>query len=156
VTDLNAATVDVVLPSLDEASALPWVLERIPPTWRAIVVDNGSSDGSDAIASALGATVVHEPERGFGAACQTGLLAAEAEFVCFYDCDASLDPGLLPALVQEVADGKTDLVLGRRRPKGTKNLFTFAQVSLLQAARALRAQGIDVAVVGIPSPGTSA
>ncbi|WP_285536112.1 DUF6119 family protein [Streptomyces lavendulae] len=38
----------------------------------------------------------------------------------------------------------------------TKNLFTFAQVSLLQAARALRAQGIDVAVVGIPSPGTSA
>ncbi|MCY0940478.1 glycosyltransferase family 2 protein [Streptomyces antarcticus] len=110
--------VDVVLPCLDEASALPWVLERIPPAWRAIVVDNGSSDGSGAIASALGACVVYQPERGFGAACQAGLLAAEAEFVCFCDCDASLDPGLLPVFVQEVADGKADLVLGRRWPQG--------------------------------------
>lgn len=114
----NAVTVDVVLPCLDEARALPWVLERIPPTWRAIVVDNGSTDGSGAIASALGATVVYQPERGFGAACQAGLLAAEAEFVCFCDCDASMDPGLLPAFVQEVADGGADLVLGRRRPQG--------------------------------------
>lgn len=114
----NAVTVDVVLPCLDEARALPWVLARIPPTWRAIVVDNGSTDGSGAIASALGATVVYEPERGFGAACHAGLLAAEAEFVCFCDCDASLDPGLLPAFVQEVADGTADLVLGRRRPRG--------------------------------------
>ncbi|MEU9002803.1 glycosyltransferase family 2 protein [Streptomyces sp. NPDC048551] len=134
-TDLNAATVDVVLPSLDEASALPWVLERIPPTWRASVVDNGSSDGSDAIASALGATVVHEPERGFGAACQTGLLAAEAEFVCFCDCDASLDPGLLPALVQEVADGKTDLVLGRRRPQGRRAWPVHARAANLVLSR---------------------
>ncbi|MFC9336915.1 glycosyltransferase family 2 protein [Streptomyces sp. NPDC057020] len=111
-------TVDVVLPCLDEAEALPWVLARIPPGWRAIVVDNGSTDGSAALAAELGATVVHEPRRGFGAACHAGLLASEAEFVCFCDCDASLDPGLLPGLVRRVADGSADLVLGRRRPTG--------------------------------------
>ncbi|MFJ2650114.1 glycosyltransferase family 2 protein [Streptomyces sp. NPDC087420] len=110
-------TVDVVLPCLDEARALPWVLDRLPAGWRAIVVDNGSADGSAEIAAGLGATVVHEPRRGFGAACHAGLLAAEAEFVCFCDCDASLDPGLLPAFVAEVAAGRADLVLGRRRPQ---------------------------------------
>ncbi|WP_406066849.1 glycosyltransferase family 2 protein [Streptomyces sp. NBC_01077] len=111
-------TVDVVLPCLDEAEALPWVLARIPAGWRPIVVDNGSTDGSAALAAGLGATVVHEPRRGFGSACHAGLLAAEAEFVCFCDCDASLDPGLLPGLVRDVADGSADLVLGRRRPTG--------------------------------------
>ncbi|MFD4242168.1 glycosyltransferase family 2 protein [Streptomyces sp. NPDC058525] len=114
----NAATVDVVLPCLDEARALPWVLERIPPGWRAIVVDNGSGDGSGDLARDLGATVVEEPRRGFGAACHTGLMAARSEIVCFCDCDASLDPGLLPALVREVAEGRADLMLGRRRPQG--------------------------------------
>ncbi|MFD5424983.1 glycosyltransferase family 2 protein [Streptomyces sp. NPDC127084] len=115
---MSPMTVDVVLPCLDEAEALPWVLARIPAGWRAIVVDNGSTDGSAALAAGLGATVVHEPRRGFGAACHAGLVAADAEFVCFCDCDASLDPGLLPGLVRTVADGSTDLVLGRRRPTG--------------------------------------
>ncbi|MHA4779057.1 glycosyltransferase family 2 protein [Streptomyces sp. MSC1_001] len=109
-------TVDVVLPCLDEAGALPWVLTRIPSGWRAIVVDNGSTDGSADVAAGLGATVVHEPRRGFGAACHAGLLAADADIVCFCDCDASLDPGLLPGLVRSVAEGSADLVLGRRRP----------------------------------------
>ncbi|MFB6626304.1 glycosyltransferase family 2 protein [Streptomyces sp. NPDC056374] len=109
-------TVDVVLPCLDEAEALPWVLGRIPAGWRAVVVDNGSTDGSAALAGGLGATVVQEPRRGFGAACHAGLLASDAEFVCFCDCDASLDPGLLPRLLTPVADESADLVLGRRRP----------------------------------------
>ncbi|WP_348772256.1 glycosyltransferase [Streptomyces sp. RPA4-5] len=82
------APVDVVLPCLDEAAALPWVLARIPAGWRAIVVDNGSTDGSAETARGLGATVVHEPRRGFGAACHAGLLAADADIVCFCDCDA--------------------------------------------------------------------
>ncbi|MGR8007198.1 glycosyltransferase family 2 protein [Streptomyces hypolithicus] len=107
----------MVLPCLDEAAALPWVLARIPDGWRAVVVDNGSSDGSADIARELGATVVREPRRGFGAACHAGLLAAKSEFVCFCDCDASLDPGLLTGFVRQVADGDADLVLGRRRPQ---------------------------------------
>ncbi|WP_409467586.1 glycosyltransferase family 2 protein [Streptomyces sp. HC307] len=111
-------TVDVVLPCLDEADALPWVLERIPAGWRALVVDNGSTDGSADLARALGATVVHEPRRGFGAACHAGLTAAGADIVCFCDCDASLDPSLLVPFVREVHGGAADLVLGRRRPQG--------------------------------------
>ncbi|AVZ76448.1 glycosyltransferase [Streptomyces lunaelactis] len=114
-----AGGVDVVLPCLDEAEALPWVLERIPAGWRAVVVDNGSADGSAEIARALGASVVHETRRGFGAACHAGLEAAEAEYVCFCDCDASLDPGLLTDFVRQVAGGESDLVLGRRRPQGS-------------------------------------
>jgi len=117
VTDSTASRADVVLPCLDEAAALPWVLERIPAGWRAIVVDNGSTDDSAAIARSLGATVVHEPRRGFGAACHAGLLAADADVVCFCDCDASLDPGLLAGFVRSVAGGDADLVLGRRRPQ---------------------------------------
>ncbi|MFI8766722.1 glycosyltransferase family 2 protein [Streptomyces sp. NPDC053792] len=113
---VTPVTVDVVLPCLDEAEALPWVLARVPAGWRAIVVDNGSADGSAALAARLGATVVHEPRRGFGSACHAGLLASDAEFVCFCDCDATLDPGLLPGLVATVEEGGADLVLGRRRP----------------------------------------
>ncbi|WP_066955831.1 glycosyltransferase family 2 protein [Streptomyces lushanensis] len=110
------APVDVVLPCLDEAAALPWVLGRIPTGWRAIVVDNGSRDGSAALAAELGALVVHEPQRGFGAACHAGLCAATAEVVCFCDCDASLDPAQLPLLTVPLLDGSADLVVGRRRP----------------------------------------
>ena len=73
----------MVLPCLNEADALPWVLERIPPGWRALVVDNGSTDDSAEVARAWGATVVHEPRRGFGAACLAGLTAAHDEGVCF-------------------------------------------------------------------------
>jgi glycosyltransferase involved in cell wall biosynthesis len=131
-------TVDVVLPCLNEAEALPWVLERIPAGWRAIVVDNGSTDGSDRIARGLGATVVHEARRGFGAACQAGLLAAEAEYVCFCDCDASLDPGLLTGFVRQVVHGEADLVLGRRRPQGRGAWPPHARAGNLALARMLR------------------
>ncbi|MFD8381551.1 glycosyltransferase, partial [Streptomyces sp. NPDC059679] len=71
--DGPAPAVDVILPCLNEADALPWVLAHIPAGWRALVVDNGSTDGSAALARELGAAVVAEPRRGFGAACHTGL-----------------------------------------------------------------------------------
>ncbi|MDT0347725.1 glycosyltransferase family 2 protein [Streptomyces litchfieldiae] len=107
---------DLVLPCLNEAEALPWVLDRIPDGWRAVVVDNGSTDGSPAIAERLGAHVVSEPRRGFGAACHAGLLAATAEFVAFCDCDATLDPAELPRVAEPVHTRAADLVLARRRP----------------------------------------
>ena len=109
-------TVDVVLPCLDEAAALPWVLSRMPAGYRAIVADNGSTDGSADVARAHGAEVVHVPQRGFGAACHAGLLAASAPVVCFLDADASLDPQELPRVAEPVLAGSADLVLGRRRP----------------------------------------
>jgi glycosyltransferase involved in cell wall biosynthesis len=108
--------IDVVLPCLNEAAALPWVLSRMPPGYRAIVADNGSTDDSVRIAEQLGATVVHARPRGFGAAAHAGLAAAEADVVCFLDADGSLDPRQLPLVVAAVLDGRADLVLGRRRP----------------------------------------
>jgi len=105
----------VILPVLDEAEALPWVLERMPASYEPIVVDNGSTDGSGPLAEQLGARVVAEPRRGFGAACYAGLVAAEADAVCFMDCDGSLDPRELPRVAAPVLAGRSDLVMGARR-----------------------------------------
>ena len=105
---------DVILPVLDEREALPWVLARMPPGYAPIVVDNGSCDGSGTLAERLGARVVREDARGFGAACHTGLVTATADVVCFMDCDGSLDPAELPAVAAPVARGGAGLVLGAR------------------------------------------
>lgn len=137
-SDNSAPRADVVLPCLDEAAALPGVLGAIPRGWRAIVVDNGSTDGSAELARSLGATVVHEPRRGFGSACHAGLLAAEAEYVCFCDCDGSLDPGLLPGFVRRIADGESDLLLGRRRPDRLGAWPLHARAGNLALSRLLR------------------
>jgi glycosyltransferase involved in cell wall biosynthesis len=112
----SSPRVDVVFPCLNEADALPWLLGRLPIGYRAIVVDNGSTDGSAEIARAHGAIVVTEPRRGFGSAAHAGLLAATAPIVAFCDADASMDPADLPLLVDPIAAGDANLMLGRRRP----------------------------------------
>ena len=110
--------IDVVLPCLDEAGALPWVLSRMPNGFRPIVADNGSTDDSAAIAAAHGALVVHVPQRGFGAACHAGLLAASSDIVCVMDADASFDPQDLPLVADPVITNAADLMLGRRSMQG--------------------------------------
>lgn|SRR5438132_1762147 len=109
---------DVIIPVLNEAAALPALLAAMPPGYRPIVVDNGSSDGSGDIARAAGAAVVEEARPGFGSACWAGLLASDPDdgVVCFIDGDGSLHPGDLPAVAGPVLDGRADLVLGARRP----------------------------------------
>jgi glycosyltransferase involved in cell wall biosynthesis len=113
---VTSAKIDIVLPCLDESGALPWVLARIPSNARAIVVDNGSSDNSVALARSLGADVVQCAQRGYGAACHAGLEAADAEYVAFCDCDASVDPGAAFEMLSLLEDGRADLVVARRRP----------------------------------------
>jgi glycosyltransferase involved in cell wall biosynthesis len=141
--------VDVVFPVLDEAEALPWVLGRVPAGYRAIVVDNGSTDGSADIAQAAGATVVHERRRGFGAACAAGLAAAEAPVVAFCDADASLDPSALPAVVGPVLAGEADLVLGARRPTTRRATPPHIRAANRYLARRLRrATGVPLTDLG--------
>jgi glycosyltransferase involved in cell wall biosynthesis len=106
--------IDVILPVLNEREALPGVLGAMPAGYRAIVADNGSEDGSGELARELGAVVVREEQRGFGAACFAGLVAAAADVVCFMDCDGSLDPGDLPRVADPVTAGTADLVMGAR------------------------------------------
>ncbi len=127
----------MILPVLDERDALPWVLGRFPDGYRPIVVDNGSTDGSADVARSLGALVVHEPAKGFGAACWTGLQTATDDVVCFMDCDASLDPQELPLVTDPVVAGRADLVLGSR--KGSKGAWPpHARLANRYLARAVR------------------
>jgi glycosyltransferase involved in cell wall biosynthesis len=131
---------DVVLPCLDEARALPWVLSRLPEGYRAVVADNGSSDGSAQVAEQYGARVVQAAPRGFGAACAAGLLAADPVdgVVCFLDADGSLDPRELPRVADPVLAGEVDLVLGRRRPTARGAWPPHARAGNAVLARGLR------------------
>jgi glycosyltransferase involved in cell wall biosynthesis len=149
---------DVVLPCLDEAAALPWVLDRIPAGYRAIVADNGSTDGSPEIAAAHGAVVVRVPERGFGAAVHAGLLTADRlahhstmddDVVCIMDADGSFDPGQLPRVAEPVLAGEVDLMLGRRRPTALGTWPPHARLgNALIARRLRRTAGVPVHDIG--------
>jgi glycosyltransferase involved in cell wall biosynthesis len=107
----------VIIPVLNEAQALPGLLRALPEAYDALVVDNGSTDGSGEVARSFGARVVTEPRRGFGAACFAGLVAAAPDdgVVCFMDGDGSLDPCDLHLVADPVLAGQSDLVLGARR-----------------------------------------
>jgi glycosyltransferase involved in cell wall biosynthesis len=111
--------VDVVIPALNEEAALPEVLHELPRSFvrRVVVADNGSTDRTAEVARAGGAEVVREDRKGYGAACLAALAALAAdppEVVVFLDADRSDDPSELPALLDPIARGEADLVLGSR------------------------------------------
>ncbi len=109
---------DLVLPCRDEGPALERLLPRVPAEYHVIVVDNGSTDDTAAVARHHGAIVVEESRPGYGAAVHAGLEAASAEYVAFMDGDGSFDPGQLGPLLDDVRAGRADLAVGRRRPSG--------------------------------------
>src|SRR3954462_9931381 len=106
--------IDVILPALNEAGAIAFLVGSMPCGYRAIVVDNDSTDDTADIARGSGAQVVVEHQRGFGAACFAGLRAAASDVVCFMDADGSLDPRQLPLVADPVSDGRVDLMMGAR------------------------------------------
>jgi glycosyltransferase involved in cell wall biosynthesis len=142
-------SIEVILPCLDEVASLPWVLSRMPAGCDPIVVDNGSRDGSAEVAAAYGAKVIRATQRGYGAACQAGILAATADVVVVMDADSSLDPDQLPRVLAPVIDGSADLVVGRRRPVG-RGAFPWAlRLANRELARRVRRRtGVELTDLG--------
>ena len=141
--------VDVILPCLNEAEALGWVLRRMPSWVRPIVVDNGSTDGSVDIAHDHGADVVYAPHRGYGAACHAGLLAASAPVVAVMDADASLNPQQLDRVVAPVIAGSADLVIGSRCPISARAFpWPLRLANQELSRRVLRRTGLRLADLG--------
>jgi glycosyltransferase involved in cell wall biosynthesis len=142
---------DVVLPCRNEAAALPGLLSRMPAGYRPIVVDNGSTDGSAAVARAHGAEVISVAEPGYGAAVHAGVLAADPDdgVVCVMDADGSFDPAQLPLLAGPVLSGAARLGTGRRRPAapGVWPLHARAANAVL-ARRLRRTSGLEVHDIG--------
>jgi len=113
--------VDVVIPARDESLSLPRVLADLPRALvrHVVVVDNGSADGTGAVAAAAGCVVVDEPRRGYGSACLAGLAwigaqDAPPDVVAFLDADHSDHPGELTLLLSPIAEERADLVVGSR------------------------------------------
>ena len=110
--------IGVIMPTRNEAAALPEVLRAIlPRVAEVIVVDTASSDGTPDIARRLGARVVAEPRRGYGRACLVGIaaLSPEVDTVLFMDADAADRPEDLALLLAPIEAGEADLVIGARR-----------------------------------------
>jgi len=135
---------EIILPCLDEAEALPAVLAGLPPGWPVLVVDNGSTDPTAAVARACGARVVVEPRRGYGAAVHAGLVAALGDTVAVLDGDGSLDPGVLPGMAETVRSGRADLAVGRRVPVARAVWPWHARAGNVLISALLRRRGVPV------------
>jgi glycosyltransferase involved in cell wall biosynthesis len=118
--------VTLVIPALNEAGVIGPLVRRVPAAAvrEVIVVDNGSVDDTAAVAASAGARVVHEPRRGYGAACWAGVSAVSpaTDVVVFLDGDGSQSPEELPRVLEPIATGRADFVLGARRFDGAHPL----------------------------------
>ena len=109
--------VSVIIPTHNEAQAIGRVLADLPAhlVTEVIVVDSNSTDGTPDVARQMGAQVIHEPRRGYGRACLTGLANAQnPDVVVFLDGDYSDRPSELPLLLAPIIEGRADITLGSR------------------------------------------
>ena len=116
---MSTEKVAIVIPALNEEAAIHQLLAEVPRDFAEwiIVVDNGSTDGTAAVAQAAGAIVASEPTRGYGRACWKGFKTAcslGAGIVIFMDGDGSDDPVDLPIMLTPVLDGQADMAIGSR------------------------------------------
>ena len=113
---MASPSISVIIPAFNEEHAIGKVLDEIPRAIsKVIVVDNGSTDATAAVAESRGATVVCEPIRGYGQACLRGLSALSAtDIVVFLDGDYSDFPEEMSTLCEPIATGAADLVIGSR------------------------------------------
>ena len=111
------SSVAVIIPALNEEESLPYVLDDFPKVGALFVVDNGSTDNTAAVAAHHGATVLSEPNQGYGNACKRGISAAHQsglDIVVILDADHSFDPKEMERLVAPIVHDEADLVLGDR------------------------------------------
>jgi len=109
--------VSVIIPTRNEAQSIERVLADLRPdlVTEVIVVDSNSNDGTPEIAARMGARVIHEPRRGYGRACLTGVAAADLPDVfVFLDGDYSDRPSELPMLLAPISEGRADITIGSR------------------------------------------
>jgi glycosyltransferase involved in cell wall biosynthesis len=112
----------LVIPALNEEAALQYLLAELPRNFAqwVIVVDNGSTDATAAVAQDAGVVLVREPMRGYGRACFKGFTTAYslgAETIMFMDGDGSDDPADLPLILAPISEGRADFVIGSRVSK---------------------------------------
>jgi glycosyltransferase involved in cell wall biosynthesis len=112
--------VSVVIPTHNEEQAIGRVLADLPAdiVTEVLVVDSNSTDGTCEVAANMGARVLHEPRRGYGRACLTGLAGANSpDIVVFLDGDYSDRPDELPLILAPIIEGRADITLGSRLGK---------------------------------------
>ncbi len=135
-TQSSSVEVSIVMPCLNEADTLAICIEKAYRSLRdasitgeVIVADNGSSDGSQAIATQLGARVVPVQAKGYGNALMGGITAARGRFIIMGDADDSYDFLEIPRFVEKLRAG-ADLVQGCRLPVGGGTVLPGAMPSL--------------------------
>lgn len=113
--------VNVIIPAFNEELSIVKVVTAIPKNVvnDIIVVDNASTDDTAAKADQAGATVLHQPRRGYGNACLTGIAycrkqVPNPDIVVFLDGDFSDFPEEIPSLIEPITTGNADLVIGSR------------------------------------------
>ena len=110
--------ISVIIPALNEEESIGQVLNDIPGeiVEEVIVVDNGSNDDTVTVANSLGARVIREPLKGYGAACLKGIsmLKQDTDIVVFLDADYSDYPQDLHTVVKPIVTGKAEMVIGSR------------------------------------------
>lgn len=113
--------IKVIIPAFNEQNAVGQVLREIPSglVSEVIVVNNGSTDDTEAVARKLGATVLTEQQKGYGNACLKGMayiasLSEKPDIIVFIDADYSDYPEEMVAMVQPIIENKADLVIGSR------------------------------------------
>ena len=132
---MTTEKVAIIIPALNEELALPPLLAEIPPDsiQEIFVVDNGSTDATARMATEAGATVVAEPQRGYGRACLRGFQTAQqagADILVFMDGDGSDDPADLALMLAPILERRADFVIGSRISKRAERGAVLAQARL--------------------------
>ena len=132
------ASVDVVIPVYNEehvlaqsvATLCAFLSENLPHTWRIVIADNASTDGTLAVAQRLAGenndvVPFHIPQKGRGRALRATWLASDADVLTYMDVDLSTDIAFFPALVGAIVDEGYDVAIGSRLKKGAKTARSF-------------------------------